>query len=58
MKVLCWIQKRISDGKGDLSKYCMTKKNLRKKIKKLDNKTKVSIFNTMISSVFLYNSEI
>ena len=26
--------------------------------KKLDNKIKVSIFNTMISSVFLYNSEI
>ena len=26
--------------------------------KRLDNKIKVSIFNTMISSVFLYNSEI
>ena len=26
--------------------------------KKLDNEIKVSIFNTMISSVFLYNSEI
>ena len=26
--------------------------------KKLDNKIKISIFNTMISSIFLYNSEI
>ena len=57
MKVLCWIQKRISDGKGDLSKYRETKKPTQED-KKLDNKTKVSIFNTMISSVFLYNSEI
>ena len=57
MKVLCWIQKRISDGKGDLSKYRETKKPTPEDTK-LDNKTKVSIFNTMISSVFLYNSEI
>ena len=57
MKVLCWIQKRISDGKGDLSKYCETKKPTQED-KKLDNKIKVSIFNTMISRVLLYNSEI
>ena len=41
-----------------LAKICYDKIRPALEDKKLDNEIKVSIFNTMISSVFLYNSEI